>query len=267
MTSNLIHVISPGYAIAAADDEISDPDGRPAGRFCKIAVNGLAGTIGLGTGRLPLLRAGHAVVMEGASFDEILAALPAPLRQAVRELAGIEAGARAPLIRSAYCIVGFSHRYGRIVAAVLEGRREFEPELVSGFSAPAVDHAGVVDTDSAIAAAQQQQLLLRQQNPMTAGGILTIARIDADGVHVRPVFDLRAGKALRRPADLSATGVAREPEVHQSRSAESVHGRSNPDRRRPGDLPRARLASAARPEGQGLLGRAAIEIELHRGPL
>lgn len=251
MTVIGFHLLPGGRALAWADSEIF-AEGLPSGHALKLAVNTLAGTVGIGTGLVSTLREGAELIAECLTFDEVSSRLPARLMQASRSRAEFGVAARSSEIWQAFAIVGFSHRFGRIVGTVFDDRRDFSPELAGSFLAPSIVDADEPQTTEAVIATAQLQLSeLRRQNPGASGGVLIMAELQPDGITVRPLFDLSAGRMLRRPIEFSDPGVARRPDIESRRPGVSVVSHpiteSNRDHPRPLQDPAARRAFQSSP--------------------
>ena len=208
MTICGISVVSPISAVTWADSEIFT-DEAPSGHACKLAVNALAGILAVATGRLALLRETAAALSDCVSFDEASVRLPERLRQAALSYCGMDIAARDPLGVNLHAIVGYSHRYGRVVGAIFRGDRDFEPVLpCRRFLAPQFEDPEKVDHELAIITVAQRQLeLLRRQSPEASGGALVIAELRAGSIRVRPAFDLASGRMLSRTPALNRLGA------------------------------------------------------------
>jgi hypothetical protein len=188
--------------IAWCDSELYGPDGKPSRHRAKLSVNALTGIVGGGTGLVGFLREGEEVIADALSFDQVIVDLPNRLARAARDL--VEHRIAAASAHQVYFACGWSHQMKRIVGATFHAQRNFEPVIAPSFSAPAVE-LDVVDEQSVVTACQQQMLTVQKRNPGAGAGVVVMATVTPSSITARPIFDLAAGRMLRRPVNFDGS--------------------------------------------------------------
>lgn len=198
MTILGFNLVSPWRAVAWCDSEVYE-DREPVGDTCKMAVNALAGTVGIGSGTVGIVRAAGAALGQCTSFDEAAATLPAALCQAKREAIDLRA-ARPSIDFARYAITGRSDRFGRIMAYRFRAERDFQPELTHSWHSPTVDTgAAIAEDEDGVRCVAQQQIaeLNRGDLPNATGGTLLMATIEGARITCWPMFRFRPGSIAR----------------------------------------------------------------------
>jgi hypothetical protein len=192
------YVDAPDHAWVWCDTEVFSED-KPSGDGLKLAINALAGCVLVGSGRMGPFRDAADALGTYPSFDEAVFELPRAIRRATRVYGAMEIAARAPLRSQFIGLVGFSEKFGRIVAAEFELGSDFRAMVpCREFLSPTIgEPMDIADEQSVIAVAGQQLEELRRSLPAGTGGALIVAEIGRDGIRCRPAFDFRTGRVLR----------------------------------------------------------------------
>jgi hypothetical protein len=198
-------VDAPDRAFLWCDSEVFSED-RSSGHAPKLAINSVGACCIVGSGRMGPFRDAADALLTCIDFDEAVAELPRAMRMATKVYRATEIAARAPLRSQFIGLIGFSRRYGRVVAAKFELDDDFAPAVpCRSFMSPTLDGVlHIKDHQSLIAIARRQLEVLRQRLPDAGGGALIIAEVGRDGVVCGPRFEFATGKVLRtgwRPPD------------------------------------------------------------------
>jgi hypothetical protein len=202
------NVIAPELGIVWADTELY-AEGVPSRHRSKLSANAVGAIVGGGTGLVGFLREAEELVADALSFDQVVVDLPNRLARAARDL--VEHRIAAASTHQVYFACGWSHQMGRILGAVFHAARNFAPVIALSFSAPAVEVGDVDGAEAVVAACQQQMLLVQQRNPRAGDGVICMARLTPSSITARPIFDLAAGRMVRRPFKFDAEGLDARP--------------------------------------------------------
>lgn len=197
MTALGMVVTSPDRAIVWADTQ-TFTDGHPHDHRPKLIVNATARIVGCGTGWTQLMERFGDAVTRAMDVDELVEALPALLR---RESAAIASKRPDPerFISNAFCVAGWSTRWGRLLGFALDASTYFEPQRVFDFASPASAEltamgAASLDDVTGLILSQVADLGLK-----TTGAVLG-ATITASGITTKTLMHLHhATDAKERP--------------------------------------------------------------------
>lgn len=207
MTCTGFEVLGCGHAIAWANVEVYS-NGAPDGRHCKLSINAMAGAIGIGSGRLGVLRHLQELTISGTSFDRIAALVPGALSTAASDFEAAQAFAPGP---TGAALIGWSEKFGRIVGATFQSSSNFAVIApVRSWRSPAV--TGSIDSVDDIPIIADRQLdAIRAEIPGATGGCLVIAELRGARITTK-LYSFQTGGPLDRPSADNSASVRKNPE-------------------------------------------------------
>ena len=186
-----------GYAWS---DSLIYLSGRPCGHANKMAVNGTANIVAVLAGPTDLMEPVTREVQQALSLDDLLASLPTAMRDVrppeLSRAAGTNAGHALA--------IGWSHRFNRLVGYQFDSWDDFTPMMANQLTVPYVHdfehfYPEIETPDAIIQYALRQMVEMKKTLPRAGAGVLTVAKIQPDGVSVRTLYDFGTGQPLSRP--------------------------------------------------------------------
>ena len=191
--------ISPDRALVGVDTEVS-----ANGQFCEcnklLALPHINAVLGFRGALVTFMHTAMLVLGNGGTFDEMAEKLPTLIGLAIQAMrnGAPRAGLSVEFVEQAqFTFVGFSPKYGRVVAHLFEQKAGADltiTENLSGYCAPhwgddALNLAvlGVQeDREGMKALALAQSRLVREREPSdsAAGGALVLAEVSREGIAI-----------------------------------------------------------------------------------